>query len=179
LLRTMQARVIAIALAFAAAAGASASRQATPRPIAFTCKIEKGVAVVVDPRRRQTTVIDARRTGDQYGNPVQSQESNRLVAILTPRGVSYFGGCKRVTPRRTRTANLVGPWPARVFSRVLCGFGGPTVRFDAFPVSGGGYRLTIAPQDARSQLAAVSTTQRTRNRGGISFDLDLCIRVGT
>lgn len=170
---------IALALALAAASVASGAGQATPKPIGFTCKIEKGVVVVVDPRRRQTTVIDAGRTADQYGQPVQSQDSNRLVAILTARGVSYFGGCKRAAnARRARITDLTGPWPARVFSRVLCGFGGPSVRFDAFPVSGGGYRLSIAWKDERVPRAVVSTTQRARNRGGISFDLDLCIRLG-
>lgn len=177
----MKSGVIAIALAFAlaAAGGASGSGQATPRPIGFTCKIEKGVVVVVDPRRRQTTVIDSGRSMDQYGQWIQSPDSNRLVAILNARGISFFGGCRRAaSARRARFADLTGPWPARVFSRVLCGFGGPGVRFDAFPVRGGGYRLSIAPKDERVPRAIVSTTQRPRNRGGISFDLDLCIRVG-
>jgi hypothetical protein len=73
---------------------------------------------------------------------------------------------------------LTGPWPARVFSRVLCTVGGPAVRFDAFPVSGGGYRLSIAWRITRTPYALVSTEQRPRNRGGISFDFDMCFRLG-
>jgi hypothetical protein len=161
-----------------AAAGAAGSQQATPRPVGFTCKIEKGVAVVVDPRRRQTTIMDAGRTVDQYGQPVQSQESSRLVAVLSPRGASFFGGCKRSsTARRARVTHLIGPWPARVFSRVLCGLSGPAMRFDAFPVRGGGYRLSVAWRDQRVPYAMVSTTRRAGNRGGISFDVDACIRL--
>jgi hypothetical protein len=170
---------IAIVLALTAAAAAGASQRVRPQPLAFTCKFEKGIAVVVEPRRRQTTITDAGVTGDQYGNRIQSPESNRLVAILGLRGVSFFGGCKRVTPvRRARTSHLTGPWPARVFSRVLCTVGGPAVRFDAFPVSGGGYRLSIAWRNTRTPYALVSTEQRPRNRGGISFDIDMCFRLG-
>jgi hypothetical protein len=170
---------IALAAALAAAFGASAASHAAPRPIAFTCKFEKGIAVVVDPRRRQTTITDAGVTVDQYGQRVQSQESNRLVATVTTRAAAYFGGCKRATPaRRARTSHLIGPWPARVFSRVLCTVGGPAVRFDVFPVRGGGYRLSIAWRNARLPYALVSTEQRPRNRGGISFDTNMCFRLG-
>jgi hypothetical protein len=157
---------------------APASEQATRRPVAFTCKIEKGIAVIVDARRRQTTVVDAGVASDQYGERIQSPESNRLVAILNARGASYFAGCKRVTPaRRARTGHLIGPWPARVFSRVLCGVGGPAVRFDAFPVSGGGYRLSISWRNLRTPYALIATDQRPRNRGGISFDPGMCFRL--
>jgi hypothetical protein len=170
---------IAVVAALTAAAGAAGSHDARSQPIAFTCKFEKGIAVVVEPRRRQTTIVDAGVTGDQYGNRIQSPESNRLVAIMNTRSVSYFGGCKRVArARRARTSHLTGPWPARVFSRVLCTVGGPAVRFDAFPVSGGGYRLSITWGFARSQSVLVSSEQRPRNRGGISFDIDKCFRLG-
>jgi hypothetical protein len=171
---------IAVAAALTAAAGAAGSQHARPQPIAFTCKFEKGIAVLVEPRRRQTTIVDAGVTGDQYGNRIQSPESNRVVAIFNSRGPSFFVGCKRVTPaRRARVSHLTGPWPARVFSRVLCPAGGPAVRFDAFPVAGGGYRLSISLRSGRGiQNALVSTEQRPRNRGGISFDTEMCFRLG-
>jgi hypothetical protein len=170
---------MAVAAALTAAAGAAGSQLARSQPIAFTCKFEKGIAVVVEPRRRRTTIIDAGVTGDQYGNRIQSPDSTRVVAILDSRGPSFFVGCKRVTPaRRARTSHLIGPWPARVFSRVLCPAGGPAVRFDAFPVAGGGYRLSIALRNTRTPYALISTEQRPRNRGGISFDLGMCFRLG-
>ena len=176
----MRLGVVALAgvLALSAAAAAAGSQHATPRPVSFTCKITKGVAVVVDPRRRHTTVTDAGRTADQYGQPAQDPSTNRLVATMTARGVSFFAGCKRApNAKRHRTSHLIGPWPARVFSRVLCSVGGPDVRFDAFPLRGGGYRLSVAWQDRRIPYSLVSTSQQPRSRGGLSFDMNMCTRL--
>ena len=169
--------VIALVAAAAAASAATSSNAAAPRALAFTCKFEKGVAVVVEPSRRRAVITDAGRTVDQYGQPVQDPSSNRLVAVLTANGLTSYG-CTRVSPARTlRTTQLIGPWSARVFSRVLCGYFGKGVRLDAIPVRGGGYRMTVSSAIA-PKSAFLSVEQRPRSRGGISFDMGGCIRLG-
>ena len=166
-------------LTLAAAAVAGAVPNVARTPVAFTCKIEDGLAVVVDPARRRTVISDAGITGDQYGNRIQSEDSVRPVATMNARGLSLLAGCRRVTPaRRLRITRMVGPWPARVFSRVLCGVGGPGIRFDAIPIAGG-YRLTIAlPGPRPGRLTpVVSTEHRGARGGGISLDLAFCFRL--
>jgi hypothetical protein len=169
--------VIALALAAVVAGLASPSDAATPRPVSVTCTFEKGVAVVVEPRRRRAVITDAGRTMDQYGQAIQDPSSNRLVGTLTSTGLTAFA-CKRATtPRRaTLTSHLIGPWTQRVFSRVLCGFFGKDMRIDAIPVRGGGYRVLISsPLAPRSPFLTVQIGPRTR--GGISFDVQICARL--
>lgn len=148
---------------------------AAPRPISFFCTFEKGVVVVVEPSRRRAVVTDAGRSSDQFGQIIQDSESNRLVAVLTARAVTSYA-CKRVSPtRRLRTTHLLGPWTARVFSRVLCGYGGKSVRLDVFPVRGGGYRLTIAGRPS-ARVAFLAVEVRPRG-GGIWLEQQGCIRL--
>jgi hypothetical protein len=169
--------VVAVAGAGAAWALPASSEAATPRPISVACTFEKGVVVVVEPRRRRAVITDAGRTMDQYGQAIQDPSSNRLVGTMTSSGLTAFG-CRRVEPRRTalRTSHLTGPWTSRVFSRVLCGFYGKDMRLDLTPLKGGGYRLTVtSPLAARSPF--VSVDLRPRNRGGISFNIEICLRL--
>jgi hypothetical protein len=164
--------------AVAAVAGAAASSldAAAPRPISVVCTFEKGVALVVEPSRRRAVITDAGRTMDQFGQPIQDPESNRLVGVLTAGGLTSYA-CRRVTPtRRLATTHLVGPWTARVFSRVLCGFYGKDMRIDAIPLRGGGYRLTISSPLARKS-AFLAVDVRPRGRGGVSFDVQICVRL--
>jgi hypothetical protein len=170
--------VVALA-AGAAAASAATSSGAAPQRIATTCTFEKGVAVVVEPSRRRAVITDAGRTADQFGQPIQDPSSNRLVGILTARGLTTYG-CRRVAATRTtpRTSHLIGPWPTRVFSRVLCGYGGKAIRLDAIPLRTGGYRLTITfPPTPKSPFLAVAVPLRGSG-GGVSFDMGGCIRLG-
>ena len=169
--------LIALATAAAVAALASPSEAATPRPISVTCTFEKGIAVVVDPRRRRAVVTDAGRTMDQYGQAMQDPSSNRLVATLTSAGLTSFACARATTARRaTLTSHLIGPWTQRVFSRVLCGYFGKDMRLDAIPVRGGGYRLVISsPLAPRAPFVSLQIGPRTR--GGISFDVQACLRL--
>jgi hypothetical protein len=96
--------------------------------------------------------------------------------MLTARGLTTYA-CRRVSPsRRLSTAQLVGPWSARVFSRLLCGFFGKDIRFDAIPVRGGGYRVTISsPLAPKAPFVAIEL--RPQRRGGVSFQLESCVRL--
>lgn len=169
--------VVAVAAAAGAGSGPTSSGAATPRPVSVTCTFERGVVVVVEPRRRRAVITDAGRTVDEFGQAIQDPASNRLVGVLTSAGLTSYA-CRRVAPRRTalRTTHLIGPWNARVFSRILCGFFGKDMRLDATPLRGGGYRLRISsPLATRS--AFLSVELRPRNRGGISFDNEICLRL--
>jgi hypothetical protein len=160
-----------------AGVAAAAPDAAAPRAVSVVCTFEKGVAVVVEPRRRRAVITDAGRTMDQFGQAVQDPSSNRLVGVLTSRGLTSFA-CRPITTRRTatRTSHLIGPWNARVFSRVLCGFFGKEMRLDAIPLRGGGYRILMSsPLAPKSPFVSVEIGPRTR--GGISFDVEACIRL--
>jgi hypothetical protein len=167
--------LVAIAVLAAAGSRIEPTSAASPARTAVDCRFEKGVGVRVEPRQRRMVVYDAGTTVDEFGNVVQSQQSERIVGILTPRGFTLWAGCRRVAPARLRGSDLAGPWPARVFSRVLCGIYGRAVRIDALRLRGGGYRLEIA--QGRPALRRVVTATLRRNAGGISLQLPLCVRL--
>jgi hypothetical protein len=173
----VRALPVLVAAAVVAGAATPSPDAAAPRPVSLSCTFEKGVAVVVEPSRRRVVVTDAGRTVDRFGQPVQDPSSNRLVGVLTSAGFTSFS-CKRTTPPRRAmlTSQLIGPWNARVFSRVLCGYFGKDIRFLATPLRGGGWRLYISSGFAL-RAPFVSVEMRPRTRGGISFDTQACIRL--
>jgi hypothetical protein len=167
---------LAIAAALAAVAAFPAGA-ATPARISLNCTFEDGVALVLDPAKRSLEILDAKSEANSFGGRQMSADA-KFVASLTAQRVSYVR-CRRVAVRRTvpRTTHLAGPWPARVFSRVLCGIGGPGLRLDLTRLAGGGYRLVVALPTRTGGRAYAAVELRPRNRGGIWFDIPGCERL--
>jgi hypothetical protein len=78
-----------------------------------------------------------------------------------------------------RYSHLIGPWPARVFSRALCGVFGRNIRLDVVPLRrGGGFRMTFSGIGGPRSAAFVAAEIRPRNRGGVWIDDRYCGRLG-